>query len=207
MIKAVLFDMDGVLIDARDWHYEALNRALGLFGMAIDRDAHLATFDGLPTRRKLQILSSSRGLPVALHAFINMLKQNYTTEMTYAKCKPRFQQSYALSRLKVDGYKIAVCSNSIRQTIDLMMRLSQLEMHIDLQISNEDVLVAKPAPDMYLHAMKAFGLQPEECLIVEDSEHGIEAARAAGGHLLIVSSPEEVTHGRIITAIEEANRK
>jgi beta-phosphoglucomutase len=48
MIKAVLFDMDGVLVDAREWHYEALNRALRLFGMQIDRDAHLATFDGLP---------------------------------------------------------------------------------------------------------------------------------------------------------------
>src|SRR2546422_8444783 len=55
MIKAVLFDMDGVLIDAKEWHYESLNRALDLFGMAIDRDAHLATFDGLPTRRKLEI--------------------------------------------------------------------------------------------------------------------------------------------------------
>jgi beta-phosphoglucomutase len=53
MIKAVVFDMDGVLIEAKDWHYEALNRALKLFGYEISRYEHLTTFDGLPTRRKL----------------------------------------------------------------------------------------------------------------------------------------------------------
>jgi beta-phosphoglucomutase len=207
VIKAILFDMDGVLIDARDWHYEALNHALGLFGMTIDRDAHLATFDGLPTRRKLQILSASRGLPLALHGFINALKQSYTTEMIYARCKPRFQQSYALSRLKDNGLQIAVCSNSVRQTVNLMMLLAQLEPFIDLQLSNEDIPVPKPAPDMYLEAMRRFGCEPQECLIIEDSEHGIEAARASGGHLLIVSSPADVTYARIMAAVAEANAR
>ena len=53
-IKAVLFDMDGVLIDARDWHYEALNKALAIFGMEINRYDHLVTYDGLPTKKKLE---------------------------------------------------------------------------------------------------------------------------------------------------------
>ena len=74
MIKAVLFDMDGVLIDAKDWHYEALNRALEHFGFAISRESHLSTFDGLPTRAKLQMLTKARGLPERLHEFINSLK-------------------------------------------------------------------------------------------------------------------------------------
>ena len=87
-IKAVLFDMDGVLIDAKDWHYEALNRALELFGFAIERQAHLSTFDGLPTRRKLQMLSATQGLPVGLHGLINELKQAYTIELSYSKCRP-----------------------------------------------------------------------------------------------------------------------
>jgi len=63
MIKAILFDMDGVLIEAKDWHYEALNMALDLFGMPISRDAHLSTFDGLPTKDKLNLLSKTRGFP------------------------------------------------------------------------------------------------------------------------------------------------
>ena len=95
MIRAVLFDMDGVLIDAKDWHYEALNRALELFGTTIDRDSHLATFDGLPTRDKLKILSKTRGLPLGLHDFLNRLKQNQTVQITYERCRPVFHHRQA----------------------------------------------------------------------------------------------------------------
>ena len=82
MIKAILFDMDGVLIDAKDWHYEALNRALGHFGFTISRESHLSTFDGLPSRTKLKMLSKSHGLPAGLHEFLNALKQSYTLEVS-----------------------------------------------------------------------------------------------------------------------------
>ena len=62
MIKAVIFDMDGVLIDAKEWHYEALNNALKLFGYKISRHDHLVTFDGLPTRAKLQMMTEQEML-------------------------------------------------------------------------------------------------------------------------------------------------
>ena len=71
--------MDGVLIDAKEWHYEALNKALALFGYQISRYEHLVTYDGLPTRKKLEMLSMEQGLPVQLHSFINEMKQLYTT--------------------------------------------------------------------------------------------------------------------------------
>ena len=76
MIKAIIFDMDGVLIEAKDWHYEALNKSLRLFGYEISRIDHLATYDGLPTRKKLEMLSIERGLPIELHGFVNEMKQN-----------------------------------------------------------------------------------------------------------------------------------
>ena len=90
MIKAVIFDMDGVLIEAKDWHYEALNRALALFGFEISRYDHLTTYDGLPTSKKLEMLSLEGGLPRELHAFINEMKQAYTMEIVHAKCNPPF---------------------------------------------------------------------------------------------------------------------
>ena len=102
-IKAVIFDMDGVLIEAKDWHYEALNKALGLFGMEISRYDHLVTYDGLPTRKKLEMLSTERGLPTRLHEFINDMKQRFTMELVHAQCKPRFHHESALARLKQDG--------------------------------------------------------------------------------------------------------
>ena len=127
MIKAIVFDMDGVLIEAKDWHYEALNRALRLFGFEISRYDHLTTFDGLPTKRKLQILSAEHDLPARLHDFINEMKQQYTMELVNALCKPRFNHEYALSRLRARGYRLAVASNSIRSTIEVMMHKAALE--------------------------------------------------------------------------------
>lgn len=203
MIKAVLFDMDGVLIDAKDWHYEALNRALKHFGFAISRESHLSTFDGLPTRAKLQMLTKARGLPELLHEFINSLKQAYTLEITQKKCKPSFNHQFALSRLKAEGYKIAVCSNSVRQSVETMMELSALNPYLDLLISNEDVSKGKPDPEMYAKAMSTLDVKPEECLILEDNDHGIQAAIASGGHLLKIGVPDDVTYQAIKARIAE----
>lgn len=203
MIKAILFDMDGVLIDAKDWHYEALNQALKHFGYRISRESHLSTFDGLPTRKKLQMLSKARGLPEQLHEFINALKQNYTLEISHKRCKPSFNHQYALSKLKTEGYKIAVCSNSVRQSVETMMKLSALEPYLDLLISNEDVPKGKPDPEMYVKAMSTLEVKPEECLILEDNDHGIQAAIASGGNLLKIGVPDDVTYQAIKARIAE----
>jgi len=207
MIKAVLFDMDGVLIEAKDWHYDALNRALNIFGFNISRESHLSTFDGLPTRKKLEMLSQSKGLPYGLHEFINELKQSYTLEISYQKCKPTFNHQFALSRLKKDGYKIAVCSNSVRSSVEEMMKLSGLEDYIDLMISNEDVENGKPDPEMYIKAMKELNLKPHECMILEDNDHGIQAALASKGNLMKIGVPDDVTYKNIMTNILKVEKK
>jgi beta-phosphoglucomutase-like phosphatase (HAD superfamily) len=203
MIKAVIFDMDGVLIDAKDWHYEALNKALALFGFSISRYDHLVTYDGLPTKKKLEMLTLERGLPKGLHHFINDLKQIYTMEMTFQKCKPVFYHEYALSHLKADGYKLAVASNSIRQTVDLMMEKSNLMRHLDLVLSNQDVSKPKPDPEIYNTAIARLGFSPDECLIVEDNQNGIKAAKASGAHVMIVGSVEEVNYTSIKANIKK----
>lgn len=201
-IKAVIFDMDGVLIDAKDWHYEALNRALGLFGMEISRYDHLVTYDGLPTRRKLEMLTLERGLPEALHAFLNDLKQTYTMEITAIRCRPTFHHQYALSKLHQSGYRIAVCSNSVRASIDLMMQKSSLMQYLDFFLSNQDVINAKPDPEIYTNAIRRLGLSPQECLIVEDNPNGIAAARASGAFVLEVTTVDEVNWSNIKAAIK-----
>ena len=149
-IKAVIFDMDGVLIDAKDWHYEALNRALSLFGYSISRYDHLVTYDGLPTRSKLEMLTVERGLPTSLHQFLNDLKQLYTMELVHARCRPVFQHEYCLSKLKADGYKLAVASNSVRNSVEVMMQKSNLLGYLDALLSNQDVIRGKPDPEIYL---------------------------------------------------------
>ena len=202
-IKAVLFDMDGVLIDAKDWHYEALNKALGLFGMEISRYDHLTTFDGLPTKVKLKMLSKRFFLPASLHPFINEVKQSYTAELIHQRCHPMFHHEYALSKLHQQGYKIAVCSNSIRKTIELMMDKAELTPYLDLIVSNEDVTKAKPDPEMYQTAIRKFGLQPEECIVVEDNPNGIQAGKASGASVLEVATVYDVNYDNIMRLVEE----
>ena len=202
MIKAVIFDMDGVLIDAKEWHYDALNRALKLFGFEINRFEHLTTFDGLPTRTKLKMLTAVRGLPVELHDFINEMKQAYTLELVYAQCKPRFVHEFALSQLSAKGYKLSVASNSVRNTVDVMMKLACLDHHFSVSLSNEDVTEPKPSPEIYTTAIERLGFPPSACLVVEDNENGIAAAKAAGAHVLVVSDVNDVSFENITSEIK-----
>ena len=203
MIKSIIFDMDGVLIDAKDWHYEALNKSLAIFGLEISRHDHVVTFDGLSTGQKLKMLSKTHVLPETLHDFINEMKQQYTMDITHQLCKPIFHHQYALSKLKEEGYQLAVASNSIRNTVKVMMNKSSLERYLDFYLSNQDVSVGKPDPEIYNLAIRKLDLAPDECVIVEDNENGLKAARASGAHVLKVDSIHDVNYDNIRAFINE----
>lgn len=200
-IKAILFDMDGVLIDAKDWHYDSLNKALKLFGFEISRYDHLVTYDGLPTLSKLNMLTLERGLPSELHLFINEIKQQYMLDEINVRCKPFFAHEYALAKLKSKGFKLAVCSNSIRKTVELMLEKAKIIDYFDFLISNQDVKKCKPDPEMYLSCMSWLNVKPEETLILEDSEHGVRAALESGAHLMRIENTSDVNYLDIMKLI------
>ena len=206
-IKAILFDMDGVLIEAKDWHYEALNKALSLFGCEISLYDHLVTFDGLPTRDKLNMLTKQGKLPKGLHTIINRMKQKYTMRIILNNCKPLFNHQYALSKLHSEGYKMAVCSNSIRKSVEVMIEQAGLDKYFEFYVSNEDVSNGKPDPEMYSLAITKLGFDPKECLILEDNENGIRAANASGGHLLKIGEVTDVNYQNIRKRINELETK
>lgn len=126
-------------------------------------------------------------------------------EIVYAQCKPNFVHEYALSRLKAAGYQLAVCSNSVRQTVVTIMNKANLASYLDLMVSNEDVSKGKPDAEMYLKAISEFNLVPTECLIVEDNENGIKAARASGAHVLVVKDMLDTNLDNLTAAINKAN--
>ena len=205
MIKAIIFDMDGVLIDAKEWHYEALNQALAEFGYDIPREAHISHFDGLPTSKKLEMLSVEKGLPRELHAVINENKQVCTMDIVEEKCRPNPIHEHALSSLKAKGYRLAVASNSIRNTVEVMLRKAGLDQYLEFMLSTADVLYPKPNPEIYNKAISRLNLLPQECLIVEDNENGIKAARASGAHVLVVKDIEEVNFVNIMSFINDVD--
>ena len=194
-IKAFLFDLDGVLVDMPDGHYEALNRALSLFGAKIERDEHWSIFNGLPTKAKLTKLEELRRLPTGLREFINSIKQKYTKEIIPKYCVPDYSKIIMLKHLKNKGFKLACCSNSIKETLHLMLKSAQIFEYFDLIIGNDEVVNHKPHPEMYLTAFARLGLKPEECVIVEDAPHGVASAKASGGIVYEVRGVEDVHLG------------
>lgn len=202
-IKAVIFDMDGVLIDAKDWHYDALNKALSIFGLTISRHEHLVTFDGLSTSQKLKMLANTYVLPESLHSFINEMKQQYTMDIVHQHCKPVFHHQYALSKLREKGIKLAVASNSVRNSVKVMMENSALMDYLEFYLSNQDVSKAKPDPEIYKLAIQKLGMVPKECVIVEDNEIGIKAAIGSGAHVLKVETIHDVNFDNITDFINE----
>jgi len=205
MIKVIIFDLDGVLVDARELHYEALNRALTKYDCMITRDEHLSTYDGLPTKRKLQILTEKKGLAPELYDAIWKDKQVQTREIIDKEFTYDERIRGILSRLRGDGYKICVSSNSIRETTKMMLIRKGFLEYMEFFLSNQDVKNPKPNPEMFLKAMVKLGVSPKECVIVEDSHYGRQAAFDSCGYLCAVENSEQVTYEKIINTINKAS--
>ena len=206
MIKLVIFDLDGVLVEAKNIHFDALNEALGE-QYAISWAEHLSTYDGLKTNQKLEMLSERKGLPTELHKEIWEGKQKLTLQKL-KELKPNQTLQSVMNALVEDGYKIAVCSNSIRKTVLTVLSKLGIMEFMDYIISNEDVQNSKPHPEMYWRAISKMGCLPEETLIVEDSPYGLLAANRSKAHVLRVKNPQEVTYTNIfkkLTEIEMGN--
>lgn len=202
-IDTVVFDMDGVLIDARDWHYEALNEALSLFGFSIGREDHENRFDGLPTRVKLDMLSNDHGLPRSLHSLIGNVKQERTLRIAAANCYPQAQHLILIAALKRSGIKVGIATNSIRETTEAMLGYAGILPLVDVVITNQDVKHSKPHPEIYLLAVSRLGSIPENTLVVEDNQNGIASALTAGCKVAKVANPEEVHIQRLISYFPE----
>lgn len=205
MIKAILFDMDGVLVDAKEWHYHALNDALLRYNQHISLEDHLTRFDGLPTKTKLDILTQERGLDANLHNSINSLKQDITIEKFQENISPDQKQIQMLNDLRDNGYKICLCSNSKSKTIEIFLEESQTKEYFNFFLSNEDVKNPKPHPEIYNKAINKFGFKPEECLIIEDNFNGIKAAKASGAHVLEIKEISETNYTNILNKINQLN--
>ena len=199
MIKLILFDLDGVLIDAKHIHYETLNTALG-YEYAITPEEHLNIYDGHKTRQKLDMLTRNKGLPLELHDKVYDEKQELT-QLEIRNLLPTPKIVELFEQLVSKGYKIGVCSNSIRQTVLTALAKSDLIEYCSVIISNEDVKNSKPHPEMYWKAMSMMKCLPDETIIVEDSPPGLLAAERSRAKYIRVTDPSQVTVDNIMPKI------
>jgi HAD superfamily hydrolase (TIGR01509 family) len=207
MIKFIIFDLDGVIVEAKKIHYDTLNEALSNVdpSYVISWDEHLNKYDGLKTNQKLEMLSNEKGLPLEKHTQVWNDKQN----LTLISLKSLIQNDVLLqliSKLSNEGYKIACCSNSIRKTVLTVLSKFNIIEYFDIILSNEDVKNSKPHPEIYWKAISSIGCLPEETLIIEDSPYGLLAAHRSKSNILRVLNTKEVNYDNIKNKINELDK-
>ena len=202
-MKLVLFDLDGVLIDAKKIHFDSLNQALGP-EYAITEEEHLNFYDGRKTRQILHMLTENKGLPLDLHDVVYYAKQACTIELI-KKLEPIEEIKLLFEELEKQGYMIGVCSNSIRRTVLTALAKIELMEYCSVIVSNEDVKNSKPHPEMYWKAMSIMGCLPEDTFIIEDSPVGLLAAQRSRANYIRVDNPYDVTRDKILKNLKGNN--
>ena len=192
MIKVIIFDLDGVLVDTKLIHFEALNSALKKYNFdEISIDDHVKIFDGLPTIEKLKLLQKTKKLPKKFFSKIQKFKQKITSEILKRKIKKN-NKIIKIMRNLHNKYKIVVATNAVNSTLNICLNKLGIEKYVDFKLSNEDINKPKPNPEIYLRIFVKFGIYPSEALIIEDSHYGREAAISSGAKLLPIKKIEEL---------------
>lgn len=198
--SVIAFDLDGVLLDA-DIHYACLNAALAPFGTQISRAEHLSTFNGLPTRVKLALLSDAGRLPNDAHAIVFERKQALTLDALSHRLDDGDDRNQRLFiKVRERGLRTAVVTNAVRKTLNAFLAGDGLTELVDTSVAGDEVAHAKPRPDCYLKTAQLLEVAPSQMLAVEDNHHGIEAARAAGCRVLVVAGPHTFSAANVLAA-------
>jgi HAD superfamily hydrolase (TIGR01509 family) len=207
MAKLIVFDLDGVLIDSRELHFETLNMALYNYDpkFVISKAEHIAKYDGHPTNFKLKLLTREKGLDPSVHNSIWKFKQEYTQEFILKTFRRDERICEILKTLKQRGYLIYCASNSIWDTVkNSLLRKGFLE-YIDYFISNEEVRNPKPAPEIYFKCFERANVSPKEVIICEDSPVGRKAARDSGAFVCPVENVTDLTLSKIEDSLARMN--
>lgn len=193
MIKLIIFDLDGVLVDACEWHRLALNKALlKICNYEITLGDHYSIFNGLPTKVKLNMLVDKGIITPEKIDLVNEEKQRITEDIINSTAKPREEKTKLLKLLK-DKSKIVCCyTNSIRSTANLILDKMHISEYFDKVVSNQDVIKSKPNPEGYIFLMNFYNIKPHDTIIVEDSPKGFEAAYLSGAKVFKVNNPDQV---------------
>lgn len=178
-MKAVIFDMDGVLVDSQPYHFKADIDTMAEYGVIKDQKFYEA-FAGTLTDNRMRTLRDMFGLDVPAEELIEKREKMILDIMANEDIKPISGIPELLRSIKALGLKTAVASSSGIELIKLVLDRLGIAVYFDSITSGNDVKRGKPSPDIFLLAAERIGAEPSECLVVEDSENGVRAAKVAG---------------------------
>ena len=176
-IKAVFFDLDGVLLDSMPWHVRAFNKILSDYSTSLDSKdiAGKKTFQIFQNRLVKFNLSDSE-IRELVSRKRSLMKNFYDNNLVQLTEDSIYDTLHSLHNL----FKLGICTSGSKNSLDYFFRISQTKLLFDLVLCDSDVKMGKPDPEIYLKAIEIFNLTPINCIVVEDSESGIIAARKAG---------------------------
>lgn len=199
MIKACIFDLDGVVVDTTRYHYLAWKRLARELGFDFE-EHHNERLKGVSRMRSLEILLEVGGLKFPLEKMEQMAAQKnewylgYIRKMTPEEILPGAKE--LLEELRLHEIKIALGSAS--KNTPLILKRIGLTNHFDAVVDGNKVTAAKPAPDVFLVAAQALGISPEFSIVFEDAEAGIEAAVSAGMRCVGIGNPQILYKANIV---------
>lgn len=202
----VIFDLDGVLVDTKELHYIALNRAIEEIAGSeykISHSEHLSTYDGLPTKTKLEMLTKIKGLLDTTHKKISDLKKKYTRDLLKEQIFPEPRLTEIFQWLNDNKCSVAIASNAIKETVEICINRLEIKNLVHFYMSNEDVNNQKPHPEIYWRSMIIDKQVPQKTLIIEDSAIGRQAAYASGAHVWGLNNMKDLTLNNMKDRLEK----
>ena len=179
-VKAVIFDMDGVLVDTEPLHIQTEKRMFEKVNLDISDEEH-AGYMGTATDVMWKQIIGKRNLPLDVAEMTELtIQEGLPFFYSLEKIDPMPGLIDLLEKLKTKNIPIAVASSSDPETIRVIIEKSGLRKYFLHVVSSSEVGKSKPEPDVFLQAAKLLGVAPKNCVVFEDSKNGIKAAKAAG---------------------------
>lgn len=210
LIKTIIFDLDQTLTNTGHIHFEAFNKALIDFNpnFQISKEEDLKYLGSKTTKEKLAIIANIKNIPSELFEDILKLKKIYTQKIiNKLNCNDIISMNNInlIKNLKSLGFKVCLASNTNKEFIDQILFKTKLEF--DYILSNSDILYPKPHPEIYLKIFLETHSAPHECIIVEDSITGQQAALQSGAHLFPVENPNDLNENNLLKFINTLTYK
>ena len=202
--KAVIFDMDGVIVDSEPRHERAFHEVWDALGY---RDRHGINFQDYYGRsdRALWLDFIDKHQPPQTLEELTAWKQNRLIEILRAE-QPIFDGLPEVVEQCAARWPIAVASGSLHVVIDEVLAMKGLRQHFSAIVSVQDVVHGKPAPDVFFRAAELLGLEPKDCIVLEDSAAGVTAANAAGMQVIAITNTlprEQLVHATAVVETYE----
>jgi beta-phosphoglucomutase len=202
MNRAVLWDLDGTLVDSEEFHWQSWEHALGLDGVRVTREQFKATF-GQRNDRILRGWLGAESSEERITRIAEAKEAEYRRLAQVHGLTPLPGAAEWLVRLQADGWKQAIASSAPRQNVEVMLAALHLEKYFDAVVASEDVTRGKPDPQVFLAAATRLSVPPARCIVVEDAAAGIEAARRAGMHSIGVSRTTRLDADLFVGSLED----